>query len=388
VVGAAGAVGGAWMLSLPAAREFTVQPPLGDLESQALLAALKPPKRRRPVIAAIGINDATEATDYLMPYGILRRADVAEVRLLATRPGNLTLFPALKVQPHATVSEFDDRHPDGADYVIVPAMSRDNDPVVMEWLNSQARKGALIVGVCAGAKVVAEAGLLDGKRATTHWYYLEEMLEKHPEVRYVADRRIVVDEGVATTTGISASMPVALTLIEAIAGREKAEAVGRDIGLTDWDARHDSRAFQFTRPFAMTAIRNSMAFWNRETFGIELSTGVDEVSLALIADAWSRTYRSRAVTFAPDAATRESRNGIQIVPDRIRSNWPSATRLPVVDRQPATSLDEALDAIGARYGRETTEFVAMQLEYPTQPDSAAAEGAHAFGWAHMTRSLR
>jgi transcriptional regulator GlxA family with amidase domain len=352
------------------------------------LAALKPPKRRRPVIATVGINDATETTDYLMPYGILRRADVADVMLLATRPGSVTLFPALTVQPHATIADFDERHPDGADYVLVPAMSRDDDPLVLKWLKGQASKGAVIIGVCAGAKVVAAAGLLNGKRATTHWYYLKELLAKHPAVRYVADRRIVVDERVATTTGISASMPVALTLIEAIAGREKAETVGRDIGLTHWDARHESRAFQFTRSFAMTAIRNSMAFWNRETFGIELSTGVDEVSLALVADAWSRTYRSRAVTFAPDDATRESRNGIQIVPDQIRSSWPVATRLPAMDQQPAKVLDAALDAIGARYGTHTTDFVAMQLEYPTHRRSADVERARAFGSPAMTRALR
>lgn len=190
-VGTVGAIGGAWMLSLPPARGFASPPPIGKLETEALLAALKPPKRQRPVIASIGINDATETTDYLMPYGILRRADVADVVLLATQRRPVTLFPALKVQPHATVAEFDDRHPDGADYVIVPAMSRDDDPVVMEWLRSQAAKGALIVGVCAGAKVVAEAGLLDGKRATTHWYDLNELLAKHRAVRYVADRRIV-----------------------------------------------------------------------------------------------------------------------------------------------------------------------------------------------------
>jgi transcriptional regulator GlxA family with amidase domain len=388
LVGAAGALGGAWMLSLPAEREFTWPPPIGAAETEALRAALKPPKRGRPLIASIGINDATETTDYLMPYGILRRADVADVVLLATERGPVTLFPALTVQPHATVAEFDDRHPDGADYVIVPAMSRDDDPVVMAWLRSQAAKGALIVGVCAGAKVVAEAGLLDGKRATTHWYYLKELLAKHPAVRYVADRRIVVDEGVATTTGISASMPVALTLIEAIAGREKAEAVGRDIGVTGWDARHDSKAFQFTRPFATTAICNSAAFWHRETFGIELSTGVDEVSLALVADAWSRTYRSRAVTFAPDSAPRESRNGMQIVPDRVRSRWPAATRVPAMNRQPAKALDEALEAIAARYGARTADFVAMQLEYPTAPRRAVRLRARAFDQAAMTRPLR
>ena len=149
----------------------TAAPPIGKEEADALLAALKPPKRRRPLIAIVGINDATEVTDYLMPYGILRRADVADVVPLATEPGPVKLYPALKVEPQATVAEFDAQHPDGADYVIVPAMSRDDDPAVLEWLKSQAAKGAMIIGVCAGAKVVGEAGLLDGKRATTHWYY-------------------------------------------------------------------------------------------------------------------------------------------------------------------------------------------------------------------------
>src|SRR4029450_5150385 len=107
-------------------------------------------------------------------------------------------------------------------------------------------------GVCAGAKVVAEAGLLDGKRATAHWYSLKELRDKHPAIHYVPDRRLVVDQGVATTTGITASMPMALTLIEAIAGRDKAQAVARDLGLVNWDTRHASDAFTFTRPFALT----------------------------------------------------------------------------------------------------------------------------------------
>ena len=115
---------------------------------------MKPPKRQRPLIAIVGINDATETTDYLMPYGILRRADVADVVALATEPGPVTLYPALKVEPQATVADFDAQHPDGADYVIVPAMSRDDDPAVLQWIRSQAAKGAIVIGVCAGAKVV------------------------------------------------------------------------------------------------------------------------------------------------------------------------------------------------------------------------------------------
>jgi putative intracellular protease/amidase len=359
------AIGGGWLLSLPPAPSVAAPPAIAQDERDAMIAALKPPKRQRPLIAIIGINDATETTDYLMPYGILKRADVADVVTLATAPGPVTLFPTLKVEPQATIAEFDAQHPDGADYVIVPAMTRDDDPTALQWIRSQSAKKAIIIGVCVGAKVVGDAGLLHGKRATTHWYSIKELREKHPTMRYVEDRRLVVDDGVATTTGISASMPMSLTLIEAIAGRDKARAVGRDIGLADWDARHASDAFKFTRPFALTAIGNSVAFWAHERLGIELKPGIDEVSLALVTDAWSRTYRSQAVTFASEAGAQQSRNGIRILPDEVATNWPAARRLPEIDNaKPAEALDSALGGIAARYGARTTDFVAMQLEYP------------------------
>ena len=221
--------------------------------------------------------------------------------------------------------------------------------------------------MCAGATVVGAAGLLDGKRATTHWYYLKQLRAESPTARYVEDRRLVVDNGLATTTGITASMPMMLTLIEAIAGRDKAEAVAQDIGLPGWDARHDSDAFRFNRPFATTVLGNVLAFWNRERFGVEGTPGIDEVSLALVADAWSRTYRSRVVTFAGTGGAVESRNGIRIVPDAVAADWPADARLPEIgQRRPAEALDETLAAIAARYGTPTADVVAMQLEYPRQ----------------------
>jgi putative intracellular protease/amidase len=358
-----------WLLSLPAAPIAAAPAPIGWQEAEAMRAALKPPKRERPLIAIIGINDATETTDYLVPYGILRRADVADVVLLATRPGPVTLYPALNVRPDATAAEFDRRHPEGADYVIVPAMSRVDDPAALDWIGRQAAKGALIIGVCAGAKVVGAAGLLEGKRATTHWYFVDELRADHTSAVYVADRRFVVERGVATTTGITASMPMMLTLIEAIAGRDKAEAVAGDLGLAAWDARHDSGAFKLTRSFAMTVLRNVLAFWNRDELGIELSPGINEVSLALVADAWSRTYRSRAVTFADSADTVETRNGVRIIPDKVTPDWPAEQLLPAfADRKPAEALDQALLAISARYGDRTADVVAIQLEYPRSGD--------------------
>ncbi len=246
-------------------------------------------------------------------------------------------------------------------------MDPHDDPDALGWIRRQAEKGATIVSVCAGATVVGAAGLLDGRRATTHWYFLKQLRDETSTVRYVADRRLVVDDAVATTTGITASMPMMLTLIEAIAGRSKAEAVARDLGVKQWDARHASEAFKLTRPFATTVLANVMAFWSREELGIRLEPGMDEVSLALVADAWSRTYRSNATSYAgsPDAVV--TMTGIRVVPDRAGLDWPQGLRVSTFpDRKPADALDLVLDAITARYGDSTTGVVAMQLEYPRQ----------------------
>src|SRR3546814_300857 len=235
---------GLWLATLPSDVAAS-PPPVPASETAAMLEALKPPKRRRPIVVVIGLNDATETTDYLVPTGILRRADIADVLMLAADPGPVHLYPALNaVAPDATIAEFDAAHPGGADYVIVPAMSRDDDSAVLAWLRRQSDKGAIVIAICAGAKVVGAAGLLGGKRATTHWYYLKDLLRRSPTIDYVADRRFVIDGRVATTTGITASVPMMLTLIEAIAGRAKAEAVARDLGVDRWDARHATRAFR------------------------------------------------------------------------------------------------------------------------------------------------
>lgn len=66
-VGLAGALFGAWLLSLPPATPAAEAPPLATDEPDDILSGLKAPKRERPLVAVIGINDATETTDYLMP---------------------------------------------------------------------------------------------------------------------------------------------------------------------------------------------------------------------------------------------------------------------------------------------------------------------------------
>jgi transcriptional regulator GlxA family with amidase domain len=336
-------------------------------EHAQTIAALAAPKRTRPLVAVLGLNDGTETTDYLVPYAVLREAGIFDVVALATSPGPLALMPALTVRPQETIAEFDARAPDGADYVIVPAMHRPDDPDVAAWIREQAAKGATIVGVCDGALVLAAAGLLDGRRATGHWYSTAGLQKRHPTMRWVPDRRYVADRGVATTTGVTASIPISLALVEAVGGRAQAETVARELGVGGWNAAHESGAYRLTARHVATAAANLLAVWSHETIGVPVDAGVDEIALALTADAWSRTWRSQAVTVAATRSPLTTRRGLTLVPDREAGPGVCDHMLaPVQAQHPARALDASLDDLAHRYGQGTVAFVALQLEYPAR----------------------
>jgi putative intracellular protease/amidase len=303
-----------------------------------------------------------ETTDFLIPFGVLTRSRVADVRALGVREGPVRLMPALSIVPQATLAGFDAEHPDGADYVVVPAM-HEQDAEIVAWLRKQAATGATIVGVCEGVKLLGAAGLLDGRRATTHWHAIDALQRAHLTMVRESDRRYVVDRGVATTTGVTASLPVSLALVEAIAGAERARVLATELGVENYDARHNSAAFGLSARHAVTAAQNWLAFWGHETVGVQIDDGVDEIALAFVADAFSRTYRSRAVTVATRPRIR-TLGGIEIVVDRVLNDGVDRILAPFDGVKPAIALDNALSEISNRYGARSAAFVALQLEYP------------------------
>ncbi len=366
---AAGALvlcGAAVLLALPLAAPARrpAPPPVPADEQARTIEALKPPKRSMPVVAVLALNEGTEVTDFLIPYSVLRQSRLAEVTAVAVRAGPITLFPALKARPQQTTRDFDARHPDGADYVLVPAMQPRDDPAVIAWIRAQSDKGATIVSLCNGALTLGAAGLLDGRSATAHWNDIADLRRDVPTMRWVADRRYVVDRGVATSTGVSASIPVSLAIVEAIGGRARATALAQELGVADWDARHDSAAYRIDRAHAGTATRNRLALWEHETVGVPLEHGVDEIALALTADAWSRTWRSRVVSVGK-VETLTTRRGLQVIPDTVADGARVDRMLARVQHErPALALDTALAQIARRYDEPTAAFVALQLEYP------------------------
>jgi transcriptional regulator GlxA family with amidase domain len=101
------------------------------------------------------------------------------------------------------------------------------DAAVVRHVARLAARARRVTSVCTGAELLATAGLLDGRRATTHWAWCSAMAERHPGVIVEPDRIFVRDGNVATSAGVTAGMDLALALVEEDHGPEVARTVAR-----------------------------------------------------------------------------------------------------------------------------------------------------------------
>src|SRR5579862_3977097 len=104
---------------------------------------------------------------------------------------------------------------------------RQGNAALVAWLRRHQAKIPTIVSICAGAFVLAEAGLLDGRRATTHWLHLGRLRARFPAVEVVDDGIFVRDGRIWTSAGVTAGIDLTLALVEADHGHRVAMAVAK-----------------------------------------------------------------------------------------------------------------------------------------------------------------
>jgi transcriptional regulator GlxA family with amidase domain len=118
---------------------------------------------------------------------------------------------------------------DRADLVAVPAHPIDSDvPVaILDALRRAHERGAYVLSVCSGAFVLGEAGLLDGRRATTHWKYADQLAQRFPKADVALNALYVEDDRVLTSAGTAAGIDACLHLVRKVHGSSIATALAR-----------------------------------------------------------------------------------------------------------------------------------------------------------------
>jgi putative intracellular protease/amidase len=334
---------------------YAPPPPSGPVPASTMGAPRPPHDPGKPTAVVLVGNHGANVADALVPFDILATTGAFNVYTVAPERRPVPLLGGLDLVPDLSLAELSATLGGAApDVTVVPEMP-DTDPgtgaddaPVTGWLRDVAGEG-LVLGVCTGARVVAEAGLVDGRPATSHWYRLAGLEEDHPSVRWQRGLRYVDDGDVITTGGLLSSVDGTLRVVERMAGPATAAAAAADVG---W--QHYSPGVPATLPpNAVTPTNGAVHVLNlgfrsgTTTMGVLLTNGVGELELASAFDPYAEGKVARTLSLAADPRGVRSRHGLTFVPRAGLDAVGGTDRLLVPGSGGGAEVTAALTAAGS-----------------------------------------
>lgn len=181
---------------------------------------------------AFVIFDGFQSLDLVGPHEVFQRAGGYDCAIVAPAPGPVRAESGLAMHAGHGVTGL---RPDGIDTLVVVGgagvHTAGRDPRLMDWIAAAAHGARRVASVCSGAFLLAEAGLLDGRRVTTHWAKADQLAREHPAVIVQPDPIFIRDGHVWSSAGVTAGMDLALALVEEDRGQQVALEVARHLVL-------------------------------------------------------------------------------------------------------------------------------------------------------------
>lgn len=197
-------------------------------------------------------------------------------------------------------------------------------PVTLAFVQRLARRGVRIASVCSGAYVLAEAGLLDGRRATTHWGRTREFVARYPKVKFEPDQIFTRDGNVWTSAGISAGIDLALAMVTEDHGEEIAQQTARQLVLYHRRSGGQSQFSSLLELKTPNGRFGALLSWARENLDAPLT-------VESLADRAGMSARHFARAFAAETGTTPSkaieRLRIEVARERVQSSREAIERV-------------------------------------------------------------
>src|SRR3954463_4189067 len=305
---------------------------LRDTAGDVAIASAGVAGHSRPIVVAIVAGTSgTVASDLLAPYDIFASSPAFHPYVVAAHSGPVPLEGGPAVVPTHTFTDVDADSALRPDVVVVPALSKPTgttESALRNWVITQHDRGAKVLGVCAGAVVLAETGILDGLHATSHWSRIGALQKSRPAVHWVRGRRWVEDGAVTTPAAVSSGVPGALHLVAELAGPAEAQRVADlhpELGWTPGQSTVIAKDH-----FAIRDVSVGLNFvepWFRPTVGIALDDGVDELDATAAFEVYTQSAAARTVALSTGDTVR-TRHGLVLLTTSTRGA-PTLSRVVV-----------------------------------------------------------
>jgi putative intracellular protease/amidase len=373
----------------------------------------------KPTAVVLLSNQGAEVTDVLAPYEVLSESGAFNVYTAAPEREPVTLSGRLEVLPQLSLAKLDRRlGGEDPDVIVVPELPEVGSPEhrpVAEWLREHAEGSGTVVSVCNGAQVLADAGLLDGQRATANWANMAEWERRYPNTEWVRGLRYVEDGNVLSAAGVTSGISATLHVIRGYVGEEATTALAQKIGYPDQRVGDEPRipADRLTVSDRALYVLWVAYGWGKPRIGVVLTEGTSEIELASVLDVYpGPVLTANTTTLTPEGphSSVKSEHGLYFFPRSDLADAPGLDRLLVPGHTAPSAtdprvrswareeglnlefihaeapagfpLDATLSDLAEHENAPVARFTARLLEYPIGHLGLAADG---WPFAHLLR---
>ncbi|MDN4526372.1 DJ-1/PfpI family protein [Fictibacillus fluitans] len=294
---------------------------------------IKPPAydRSKPTVVILLGSGTTEVIDFLAPYELFSATKSFNVFAAAPTTDVTHLSGSLDVLPHYSFKQLDKLLGKSPDVIVVPyifKMKSEKYKPVKSYLRKHAAKASSILSICGGAVNLADAGLLEGKTAATHWSRIGREIKNYPEVKWVRDQRFVEDGRIISSAGLTSGIDASLYLITKLAGHEKAALAA--------DSIHYSGSHFLKNPSIKPhypGIEDAPYYFNiafnlnKPKTGVLLYNGIGETSLASIFDTFPAAAAIKTYAVSSSKKPVQTKHNLYVLPRYVFENVPEMNRV-------------------------------------------------------------
>lgn len=334
IVGGAGALGFVYTTNAEMSRYDHRQSP--HLEHVSI-PAYDPSK---PTVAVLLANDVTEVFDFLVPYEMFALTDKYNVFSVAPDTEIKSLTGGLDVIPHYSFAELDQKLGKSPDIIVIPFMPILNEhsyAPVREWIRKHSSEKTILLSICNGAENLADTGLLDGKRAATHWGDIQRLIKTYPQIHWVQDQRYVAQGHIVSSAGLTSGMDATLYVLSQQLGESAAKQIANELRYPSYHYVKEPAMQPFTAGLSdITYILNQSYQWNKTKAGVLLYPGADELALASAFDTYGASGTTTTLTIAREHQPIVTRHGLNLIARYNMNTAPSLSRMIVVGAEAET----------------------------------------------------
>jgi putative intracellular protease/amidase len=320
------------------------------------------------VVAVVLGRSGSDTADVFAPYEVLSSSPAFAVYTISDTTAPASMDGGLSVVPSYTYADVAAGTAPQPDLIVVPAVNNPAGPEeqgARAFISERYRAGARILGICAGSRMLAASGILDGLNATSHWSRISALETSNPAVTWIRGQHYVQDGRVTTTGGVTSSISGTLKVMADLAGPAEATRVGKLINYPGWSL--DAPVAMPAQSFAtgdLSVLANNAFPWARPAIDVQLDDGVGEIDAAALLEVYSYSQAATANALSKTGVIT-TRHGLMI--RTIATGTPTHQVLvpgTLVSHSGLHGFDAAFEQLSRSTPPAVVASVAKMLEYP------------------------